>query len=176
MTNKTKNILLDKFKDFIRLNSLLQNNDSILIAVSGGIDSMVLLNLFLQIQSEFNLKLGIVHINHSLRNNESDMAARFVKSIAKNKNLFCFIEKTKTKIIAKNNKGNLQEVAREIRYDVFCAPQKNNFNKIATAHNKNDNAETVFMNLTRGTGIFGLQGIPNSKRKYYSPINFCNTS
>lgn len=177
MTNKTKNILLDKFKDFIRLNSLLQNNDSILIAVSGGIDSMVLLNLFLQIQSEFNLKLGIVHINHSLRNNESDMDARFVKSIAKNKNLFCFIEKTKTKIIAKNNKGNLQEVAREIRYDVFLRTAKeNNFNKIATAHNKNDNAETVFMNLTRGTGIFGLQGIPIRRENIIRPLMFASRS
>ena len=164
---------LINFKKYIVQNKLVQKNDAILIAVSGGIDSISMLNLFLKIKDEFNLKLGVIHINHTLRGDESDLDELFVKNIAEKNNLTFFTQKFDTKNYSVQNKIGIQEAARKLRYKYFNEVLKNSkFRKIATAHNFNDNAETIFLNLIRGTGINGLCGIPIKRKNIIRPILF----
>jgi len=136
-------------------------NKSILIAVSGGIDSIALTNLLVELKDQLSLKLRIAHINHSLRNKESVRDQKFVEGLASKYNLPVDVLVVNTEKIKRIEKGSTQEVARNIRYKfLYEKAIKHNCEIILTAHNMNDNAETLLLNLFRGSGIDGLSGIP----------------
>ena len=157
--NPQKNILKE-FKKFIKQENLIQPDDKIIIALSGGIDSTVLLYLIKKISVEYNLTTFVVHINYNLRGKESYENEKFVRNLC-NKWGMPLV----THHVEIDNKSNLESKARKIRFSIFRdLLQKYEFNKIALGHNKNDHVETLLLNLFRGCGIGGMKGIiPKSK-------------
>lgn len=152
--------MLEKVKDWCRKYELLNKNDKIIVACSGGPDSLTLLSVLLKIRAEFNLELIVAHFNHMLRGIESDEDECFVKNYSKINNLkFCSMS-VDIEEYCKSNKLSLEEGARIARYrflrDVAAKYQTT---KIAVGHNKDDQAETVLINLLRGAGSSGIAGI-----------------
>ncbi len=148
--------------------NLLPKN-SVLLAVSGGADSVAMLNLF----SKTNFECGIAHCNFHLRNEESDKDALFVKELAKKYDYQLFTINFDTEKYATEKGISIEMAARELRYNWFeKIRNENNYDYIATAHHKNDVIETFFLNLARGTGIRGLSGIKAISGKLIRPIIF----
>ncbi len=169
MNNISGSDLLQKFLDFIKKENLFKPTDKILLTVSGGLDSVVMAALF----SQSNFNFSIAHCNFQLRSKESDADERFVKSLAKKYRVSFFTQKFTTELFAKENKFSIQEAARILRYDWFSHIRtKNNLSLIATAHHLDDNIETFFINLFRGTGISGLAGIQPISEDVVRPILF----
>jgi tRNA(Ile)-lysidine synthase len=161
--------MIEDFKNYIKENNLLSKTDSLLLAVSGGIDSMVMSHLFLRA----GFKIGIAHCNFCLRFEESEKDEEFVKDYAGQHNIPFHSKRFNTQAFAKENRLSVQMAARELRYDWFEMIRKeNNFDFIAVAHNLNDNIETFLINLTRGTGISGLTGMKPSHNLIIRPLLF----
>jgi len=147
--------MLEKFLKYIEKNQLFSPNDRVLLAISGGIDSVVMSYLFFQAKFRF----GIVHCHFSLRP-EADEEADFVKALAEKLAVPFYFKKFETETFAKNEKISIQMAARKLRYDFFeQIRNENQFSYIATAHHLNDSLETAIFNLAKGTGIAGLRGI-----------------
>lgn len=138
-----------------------------LLAVSGGIDSMVMCDVFLQNKITF----GVAHCNFQLRGEESDGDENLVKEWCEKNNISFFTKKMGTKQYADENKLSIQVAARELRYHFFYELiEKESFDFIATAHHQNDNIETVLFHFFRGTGIQGMTGIPSKNNKTSRPL------
>lgn len=167
-------MLENKVRTTIKKYGLIKNGDNIVVGVSGGPDSMTLLNVLYNIKEELNFNLTVAHINHMIRP-EADEETKYVENFCKEKNIKCFVKKEKVEEIAKNNKVGTEEAGRTIRYAFFDEVLETiRANKIATAHNANDNAETVLMNIIRGSGTSGLKGIePIRNNKYIRPLIEC---
>ncbi len=169
--NEQHHPLIGKVQQFIKQKGLLQSGQKIVAAVSGGIDSMVMLDLLMQLKQLWKLEIVVAHVNFQLRGKESNGDEQFVKRIAKQYALPFYSEQTDTKTIALKQKRSIQETAREIRYSFFETLKKSlRADTIATAHNANDNAETMFINLLRGSGIDGLAGIPPRRNNIVRPF------
>lgn len=156
----------------IKENSLVENGDKIVAGVSGGPDSIAMLNVLYQIKSEnkINFEIYVAHINHGIREN-AIIDEKFVEEFCKERNIEFFVLHSKVVDLAKQEKKGIEEVGREVRYSFFDEIlEKTNSNKIAIAHNKKDNVETIIMNLLRGSGISGLCGIDLKQGKYIRPI------
>jgi tRNA(Ile)-lysidine synthase len=140
---------------------LVASGDAVVLAVSGGIDSMVMLHLFAGIADRRDLKLTVVHLNHQLRGSESDGDEAFVRRVSEAFNIPFFCKKVDTVGYMASTRLSKQEAARDLRYEFFEEVRlKADAVSVATAHQADDNAETVLMNALRGTGIRGLAGIP----------------
>lgn len=148
--------MIERLDDYNHNNCLYNNSDHILIAVSGGIDSMVMLDL---LKRSVN-NIAIAHCNFTLRGKESDEDELFIKAYSKKHSLKLFSKTFRTKEYAKENKISVQMAARDLRYTWLNELTKqHSFTKIAVGHNKNDSIETFLINLSRGTGLNGLCGI-----------------
>ncbi|MBI5214904.1 MAG: tRNA lysidine(34) synthetase TilS [Ignavibacteriae bacterium] len=159
-----KESFLHTFQQHATREHLLNEGDSIVVAVSGGIDSMTLLNILVRLQKDWNFQLCVAHFNHKLREEESEEDEAFVKQTAERLNLPFYSKSAKTNELSEGNGKSIQVVARELRYDFFQQLRLSlGYHKIATAHNANDNAETVLFNLLRGSGVKGLCGIPSAR-------------
>jgi tRNA(Ile)-lysidine synthase len=155
---------------FIDENQLIEFGDKILVALSGGPDSVFLLHILLKYQNRFKIELGAIHINHNLRKPNSDKDEEFCVELCKNWDVPFYAVSKNVKKFAENNKLSIEEAAREVRYAEFKkAAKKYSYNKIATAHNLSDNAETVLLNLIKGTGLKGLAGIPIQRDNIIRP-------
>lgn len=169
-----KNKVLETIKKY----NLIRENDKIVIGVSGGPDSICLLHLLNNLKKELKdslkFEIYVAHINHQIRE-EADEETEYVKNFCKKLGIECFIKKVN--VIEKSNveKIGTEEAGRKVRYEFFEEVlNKVGANKIATAHNANDNAETVLMNIFRGTGTSGLKGIePIRDNKFIRPIIEC---
>jgi len=151
----------DRFERYCREKSLLCKGDEIIVAVSGGVDSVVLLDLFSKLKSKYGLQLRVAHFNHQLRGKESDGDEMFVRKLAETHGYQFFVDRAETATYARDRKISIQEAARELRYRFLTSlVNGGGTQKIAVAHNADDNAETLLLNLCRGTGIGGLTGIP----------------
>lgn len=152
--------------------ALTQRGDRVLAAVSGGVDSMVLLSLLVAGAEKIGLeKLAVAHCNFSLRAEESDRETKLVEKTCQNYGIECFIIKFDTKGECAVTGESTQMAARRLRYRFFedlCA--EHDFNKIAIAHHADDSIETFFVNLTRGTGLRGLTGIGRSRGMIIRPL------
>ena len=138
--------------------------DKVLLAVSGGADSMVMVSLFSLLTKVLNIDLVVVNFNHNLRK-ESVREAKIVKNFIKSLNIECVLKNLDTKRYAKQQDISIETAGRRLRYlELENIAKQYKCNKIATAHNMNDNAETVFMWLLRGTGTDGLAGIPMCRK------------
>ncbi len=151
--------MLEKVRKTINKYSLLQKGDRVLVAVSGGPDSVALLLALLKIKKEYSLTLGVAHVNYHLRKNESNKDRDFVKKLAEKYGLPFFAAEINGKKEFKG--GDLQEKAREFRYAFFSeAVRELKAGKLAIGHNRDDQVETVLMRFLRGAGAGGLTGIP----------------
>ena len=152
-------MLLDKVKETIRRHSLFSQGEKILLAFSGGVDSTALLHLFKDLREEWPMTLALGHFNHKLRRN-SDREEMFVRSVADKYSLPLYVCSEDVRAYAAAQKMNIEEAARKRRYTFLKATaKKHGFLKIATGHTLDDQAETFFIRLFRGSGLLGLSGI-----------------
>ena len=170
-------MLEEKILKTIKKYELIENGNNIVVGVSGGPDSMTLLSTLINIKNNknFNFNIIVAHVNHMLRD-EADEETQYVQDFCKMNNIECFIKKEDVKKLSKDNKIGTEEAGRNLRYSFFDEISEKYENvKIATAHNANDNAETVLMNIIRGTGTPGLKGIePKRDNKYIRPLIECS--
>ncbi|MBR3162611.1 MAG: tRNA lysidine(34) synthetase TilS [Clostridia bacterium] len=150
---------------------LIKSGDKIVLAVSGGPDSIFMLDILIKLRKKINYNIVVCHINHMIRK-EAEADEIFVKNFCAKYNIECFIKRIDVREYANNNKIGTEEAGRIVRYEFFEEIlKKTHSNKIALAHNKNDKVETILMNILRGTGIQGLKGIePIRDNKYIRPI------
>ncbi|MFN8286127.1 MAG: tRNA lysidine(34) synthetase TilS [Chitinophagales bacterium] len=164
-----QNLFLNKFIQFNKKQRLASAKKQTLLAVSGGMDSIVMCHLFAQAGYPF----AIAHCNFKLRGNESDGDEQFVKDLGAVLKVEVLTKSFDTEVYAQNRKISIQLAARELRYEWFEALRKEmKFNLVATAHHLNDNLETVLYNLVKGTGIRGLRGIPLRQGNIIRPMLF----
>ena len=164
-------IVIADFHQYISHHNLCGKNDRILLAVSGGIDSVVMLDLFYQAK----YKIAIAHCNFQLRANESDEDERFVKKLGEKYDVEVFIKRFETNTYARSNNLSIQIAARNLRYAWFEELRKEiSFDFVAVAHNSDDEVETFFINLSRGSGLTGLKGIPLKRESIIRPVLFAN--
>lgn len=155
------------FKKYIEANFPFLSEKKLLIACSGGLDSVVLTYLM----KELNYEIALAHCNFSLRGKESDGDEMFVIGLAKNLEIPVFAETFNTKKFAKEHKISTQMAARELRYNWFSEILKDfKYDFLLTAHHLDDDLETFFINLSRGTGLNGLIGIPKENNKIIRPL------
>lgn len=161
--------MFEQFLEFIREKQLFAPRQKVLLAISGGIDSMVLLHLF----EKSGFDYGIVHCNFQLRGDESEQDERFVRQQVLIHGVPSFFERFETEEFARLNGISIEMAARELRYAFFEKIRKENqYNYIATAHHQDDLIETFFLNLSRKTGIKGLTGIKEKSGYIIRPLLF----
>lgn len=163
--------MTEKFLSFIEQNHLCTKTQRIMLAVSGGIDSIVMTDLF----SMGGYDCVLLHCNFGLRGEESDGDEAFVRSVAARYDFPVFVRRFSTEEYAEEKGISIQMAARELRYawfEEFSGDKKDEV--IATAHNLNDSVETVLLNLSRGTGMKGLTGIPVVNGMYIRPLLFAS--
>ena len=161
--------MYERFIEFINQNALLKKGDRVLLAVSGGMDSMAMAELFRQSDFEF----AIAHCNFQLRGKDADGDEVFVKSYASDFQLDFFSKKFDTAAYAAQKRISVQMAARELRYAwLEEIRMQNGYQSVATAHHFNDSIETLFINILRGTGLGGLKGIPKKHQCVVRPLLF----
>jgi len=161
----------EKVAGFLRKKRLLVSGEKVLVACSGGPDSVALHFALKELSRRFRLKLGIAHLNHQLRS-EAGKDAEFVQKLAARLRLPFFCSEVDVKTVAKESKWSLEEAGRNMRYQFFeQIARDEKFDKIATAHTADDVAETVLLQIIRGTG--GPVGIPASRGKITRPLLSC---
>ncbi len=161
--------MINEFLQYTAAKNLLQKNDKVLLAVSGGIDSVVMCHIFHQAKQPF----AIAHCNFKLRAAASDEDEVFVEELARKLGVPFYATAFNTQQFALNNKASIQVAARDLRYKwLEEIRMANDYKFIATAHHQNDNAETMLYNLTKGTGIAGLHGILAKNGKIIRPLLF----
>lgn len=165
--------MTQQFTQFIKANQLFRREERVLLAVSGGIDSVVMAHLFQRAGYQF----GIAHCNFQLRGDDADQDALFVKHLADQLNVPFYTIAFETERLAEEQKKSIQLLARELRYDwLESIRQQNSYQYLATAHHLNDSVETVLYNFVKGTGIRGLSGIPIRNKKIIRPLLFTTSS
>jgi tRNA(Ile)-lysidine synthase len=159
--------MLQKFKEHININFPFLKDKKLLLAISGGVDSVVLAHLF----SELNFNISLAHCNFQLREKESDLDEGFVKLLSQKTANQIFTIKFDTEKFASKNKFSTQIAARELRYNWFQEIiKKHGFDYVLTAHHADDNLETFLINLTRGSGLDGFTGIPKINENIVRPL------
>jgi tRNA(Ile)-lysidine synthase len=158
--------MLTKFQHHIEQNFAQLKDKKLLLAVSGGVDSMVLLDLFYKLKFD----ICVAHCNFQLRGKESDADELLVREICQDGYIPYFINSFDTLEFAKENKLSIQLAARKLRYDWFQEIISLGFDYVLTAHHLDDNVETFLINFTRGTGLEGLTGIPAQNGNIIRPL------
>ena len=190
--------MLKEFKSFVEKHNLIEKDDRILLALSGGVDSMVLAELLLRLQdykttrlqeflvaesdlngSEFNgsmvQNLAFAHCNFHLRGDDSNRDEKFVTDFAKENDIPIYVKHFDTESYAKENSLSIEMAARELRYSWFEElKDTHEFNKVALAHHGDDQIETFFINFLRGSGIKGLKGMKPQNDFYIRPLLWSN--
>ena len=163
--------MLEAFKSYIVKNKLFTKDESLIAAVSGGIDSMAMLNLL----RESGYNISVAHCNFGLRGDESDGDQLLVEDYCRKHSISIDTRKFETRAFAESNGISIQMAARELRYDWFGElAEKRGSSAIAIAHNHDDIIETFFINLARGTGLKGLTGIKTRNEKIVRPLLFAS--
>ena len=158
------------FEKYIKENNLIELNEKILVALSGGVDSVFLLYMLMGVRDKYRLEIEAFHLNHNLRENairDEMFCVRLCESLGiKLHNYSVDIRQR-----AECDRISLEQAGRNVRYEIITKlTQENDYNKVATAHHKDDNAETILMHIIRGSGISGLSGIPLRRKSIIRPI------
>lgn len=166
-------MLKENVLNTIKKYNLIEQNDKIVCAVSGGPDSICMLDILRRIKEENQINFDIIvcHINHLIRE-EATADEQYVENYCRKYDIPFFAKRVDVKKVAKNDKQGTEEAGRKVRYNFFQEIfEKENATKIAIAHNKNDKIETIIMNVFRGSGISGLRGIePIRDNKFIRPL------
>ncbi|MCL2621765.1 MAG: tRNA lysidine(34) synthetase TilS, partial [Firmicutes bacterium] len=161
---------MENLVEFIKQNGLIKEKEYIGVAVSGGGDSMCLLNFLMENQKELGCKLCVINVNHKLRK-ESDKESAFVAKFCKDNNVTFFRHTINVAEYAKANSMNIEAAARLLRYQCFeQTAKKEKLDKVAVAHHMSDQAETVLLHLFRGSGISGTSGMELKRGIYIRPL------
>ena len=167
------NIILERILKFINEYQLIKSGEKVVLGVSGGPDSIFMLDTLRKLKENKKLdcELVVAHVNHMIREEAID-DEQYVLDYCKKNNIECYAKRIDVQKYANNNKVGTEEAGRILRYEFFDEIlEHTNSQKIAIAHNKNDKAETIIMNLLRGAGLTGLKGIePIRNNKYIRPI------
>lgn len=168
----TNNRLLDNVRRLLRERDMLPPHARVLVALSGGADSVALLYAMHYLREELGIdRLGAVHIHHGLRAEEADRDEAIAAAHCSRCNIPLHIRHVDVAALAKERRCGLEEAGRAVRYDVFAELlDTEGFTHVATAHTQNDNTETVLLHLARGTSIAGLRGIPAVRDRYIRPL------
>lgn len=156
---------------FIKEHELLNRGDKILVALSGGADSVLLLYFLLKFRKKYGISIGAMHVNHMIRGKSADEDEKFCRSLCEKFQIDYHSVKYNVPKYAELKKISVEEAAREIRYrELTKAKQKFKYDKIATAHTCSDNAETILLNVIKGAGLKGISGIPIKRDFIIRPI------
>lgn len=156
--------------DAIEKYGMLQKGANVIVALSGGADSMALLNVLLSLKDELNINVEAAHLNHMIRGAEADRDENFVRDFCSKKGIKLYCKSIDIPKFAKENGISLELAARQKRYE-FLSEVCNGV--VATAHTASDNLETIIFNLTRGSGLDGLCAIPPKRDIFIRPLLFC---
>ena len=163
--------LLDKFRKYIKENQLATRSDKILLTVSGGVDSMVMLSLF----ARCGYDIGVAHCNFQLRGRESDEDEVLVADAARELGVECYNKRFATAEEMERTGESMEMAARRLRYDWFAElSEQYGYTVVAIAHQADDSIETFFINLLRGTGLKGLTGISMTRGRIIRPLLFAS--
>lgn len=166
--------MIKKVLNFVRENRIIENGDSVVLGVSGGADSICMLSVLNELKEQLELTLTVVHVNHHIRGKEAERDADFVKMMCDYMGITCVRVDKDIPSMARKTGMSEEEAGRHARYEAFNSVAESvKANKIAVAHNLNDNSETVLFNLFRGTGIKGLIGIPCRRDMIIRPLLCC---
>ena len=153
---------------------LIENNDSIAVALSGGADSVSLLHMLYSVKEKYNLTLYAIHINHMIRGKEAERDESFCREYCKRLGVELFTERIDVPALSAQQKISMELCGRNVRYKAFNELSKKLGCKIATAHTLSDNAETLMINLVRGTSLHGLCAIPERRDYIIRPLILCD--
>ena len=165
--------MVNKVKAFIEENRLLQYGDAVIVALSGGADSVTLLHILLSIRDEYRLTLRAAHLNHGIRGEEARRDEAFAEELCGAWNVPLDVRHADIPSLARQSGKSEELCGREERYRFFDELSAMHGARIATAHNRDDNAETVLWNLVRGSGLGGLSGIPAKRGNIIRPLLCC---
>lgn len=163
----------NRFLEFLQKLEVTSKKTPILLGVSGGVDSMVLAELFYS--NSYNI--SVAHCNYQLRGEDSEADQNLVRNWCKKRSVPFFGKQIETKKLAKDSDGSIQMIARDTRYRFFSELcDKHGFEKVALAHHANDRVESLLINVLRGTGLRGMQGMPSRRGKFIRPLLSCTKS
>lgn len=156
--------------------NLIKSGDKIVLGVSGGPDSITMLDILKDLKETMNFEIYVVHVNHMIRGQDAINDQKYVENYCNKNNIDFYTKAIDVQEIAKSKKIGVEEAGRIARYEAFEEIlKKTNSNKIATAHNKNDKVETIIMHILRGSGVSGLKGIsPIRDNKFIKPLIECS--
>lgn len=164
-----------KFFETVRKYNMINEGDHIILGVSGGADSLCLLFLLIELQKEVSFRITVVHVEHGIRGEESLKDARFVEQICRQQQVEFHMESVDIRQIAAREHLSVEEAGRKARYDTFeRVLSERGANKIAVAHNRNDQAETMLWNMARGSGMNGAAGIRPVRGNIIRPLLECD--
>ncbi len=170
-------LILDKIKNAINTFSMLKEGDTVLVGFSGGKDSAVLLHALNSLADEYKISVTALHVNHNIRGEEAKRDQLFCEKFCKTNNINFLSADVDAVHFSEENGIGLEEGARILRYNTFNkACTERNIKKIATAHTSSDNLETVLFNLTRGSSLSGIKGIPPVRDNIIRPLIYCSTA
>ena len=152
---------------------MLEKGGRVLVALSGGADSIALLHVLLSLREEWGLTIGAVHLNHQLRGSESLRDEHFVRDHCGRRDIPLAVERAAVELLAKQAGESIEQCGRRLRYELFEREAGRQEAKVATAHTASDNAETVLINMIRGTALRGLGGIPPVRGRFIRPLIDC---
>jgi len=165
--------LVERARAFIREHELIRDNDHVLVAVSGGMDSVVLLHVLFRLKDLWHLRLEVIHLNHGLRDGEADRDQQFVEQLAKSYHLPVIARQVSVPQLMKSERLSEEQAARKLRYRFFEELlEQRGADLIALGHQADDQAETVMDHFLRGSGVKGLAGMPVRRGKFIRPLLF----
>ncbi|MGB1318555.1 MAG: tRNA lysidine(34) synthetase TilS, partial [Flavobacteriales bacterium] len=161
--------MLKRFEEYNLQKNFFGQNQKLLIAVSGGVDSMVLANVLLSLGYSF----GIAHCNYQLRGKDSEKDQQLIEDFAHKTGISLHVKRVDTERLVKESSSSIQMIARETRYEFFDSlMDEYGYERALLAHNADDRIESLLMNILRGTGFRGFQGMPVRRGKYVRPLSF----
>lgn len=163
--------MIKKIETYVKKHHMLEQTDKVITGVSGGADSVCLLFVLLELQKTIGFELVAVHVNHQIRGEAADQDEQYVESLCATYKVPYEAYHRNVELIAKNRKQSMEEAGRNVRREAFCQTlEEKQGTKIALAHHKNDNAETLLLNLARGSGLKGLGGMAPVSGIYIRPL------
>lgn len=162
--------IINSVRDNIKNNNLIKKDDKVIVAVSGGPDSMCLVDCLYKLKDELEFKIVVAHVNHGIRE-ESEQEKVYVETYCNDRNIPFYYLKVDVPALSKEQKISEETCGRNVRYDFFEeVREKENATSIAVAHNLNDNVETILLNIIRGCGLKGLTGMDFKFNKIIRPL------